>query len=80
LAAQRLKEWGFALAINILVTDSKESNAVWAKLNSYYAYLVHIGYASPYRLIRGHCVAGAESIYTWVRIYRVLDRYQPIKP
>jgi len=39
-------------------------------LNSYYAYLVYKGYVTAYRLMRDKYVAGGESLYTWLRMYR----------
>jgi len=34
------------------------------------AYLVYKGYVTAYRLMRDKYVAGGESLYTWLRMYR----------
>mgnify|MGYP001770647488 CR=1 FL=1 len=60
----------YAFNFAILKAISKKYNVIRAKLNAYYAYLVHRGYTSAYRLMKGKYVAGGESLYTWLRMYR----------
>ena len=60
----------YAFNFAILKAVSKKHNVIRAKLNAYYAYLVHKGYVSAYRLMRYKYVAGGESLYTWLRLYR----------
>ena len=52
----------------LLHGESKE--AVRARVNAYYAFLVHRGYITVTEALRH--VAGAESLYTWLRFYRRL--------
>jgi len=60
----------YAYHMALLKARSDKNNVIKAKLNSYYAYLVYRGYVSAYRLMRDKYVAGGESIYTWLRMYR----------
>jgi len=62
----------YAYHMALLMADSKKTNVVKAKTNSFYAYLVYKGYVSAYRLMKDKYVAGGESIYTWLRMYRKL--------
>jgi hypothetical protein len=62
----------YAYHVAILTANSDKHLVVRAKLNSYYAYLAYRGYASVYRLVRGKYVAGAESLYSWLRMYRAV--------
>ncbi len=64
--------------MSLLAADSSKENIVRAKLNSFYAYLVYRGHVSAYRLMRSKLVAGGESVYTWLRMYReILGGQQP---
>jgi len=60
----------YAYHMALLKARSDKNNVIKAKLNSYYAYLVYRGYVSAYRLMKDKYVAGGESIYTWLRMYR----------
>ncbi|KUO80686.1 MAG: hypothetical protein RXN89_04105 [Vulcanisaeta sp.] len=60
----------YAYHMALLMAKSDKPNVIKAKLNSYYAYLVYRGYVSAYRLMKDKYVAGGESIYTWLRMYR----------
>ncbi len=60
----------YAYHMALLKARSDKNNVIRAKLNSYYAYLVYRGYVSAYRLMRDKYVAGAESLYSWLRMYR----------
>jgi hypothetical protein len=60
----------YAYHMALLKASSDKTNVIRAKLNSYYAYLVYRGYVSAYRLMKDKYVAGGESIYTWLRMYR----------
>jgi hypothetical protein len=62
----------YAYHFALLLAVSDRFNTVRAKINSFYAYLVYRGYVSAYRLMKDKCVAGGESIYTWLRMYRDL--------
>ncbi len=43
-------------------------------MNAFYAYLVHRGgYITAYKAMREKLVAGGESLYTWLRMYRALS-------
>ncbi len=64
----------FAYHMALLKADSNKTNVVRAKINSYYAYLVYKGYVSAYKLMKNKVVAGGESIYTWLRMYREILR------
>ena len=66
---QKLKE-KYAYNVALLRASSKNDLVIRAKLNAYYAYLVHMGYTTAYTLMKGRYVAGAESLYTWIRMYR----------
>ena len=70
-SSSELKE-KYAYNIALLKANSKKTNVVKAKLNSFYAYLVYKGYTSAYRLMKDKIVSGGESIYTWLRMYREL--------
>ncbi|MHB9301908.1 hypothetical protein [Thermofilum pendens] len=52
-------------------------NAERAKLNAFYAFLVYRGYVSAYKIMKSKLVAGAESLYTWLRIYREVMGQSP---
>jgi len=60
----------YAYHMALLMAKSDKPNVIRAKLNSYYAYLVYKGYVTAYRLMRDKYVAGGESLYTWLRMYR----------
>lgn len=60
----------YAYNVAILRANSKNNIVIRAKLNAYYAYLVHMGYVTAYMLMRDKYVAGGESLYTWLRMYR----------
>lgn len=60
----------YAYNFAVLFALSEKNNVVKAKVNAYYAYLVFRGYTSAYRLMKDKYVAGGESIYTWLRMYR----------
>lgn len=62
----------YAIHIAYLCTDSTRPNVVKAKKNAFCAFLVYRGYVSAYRLIKERVVAGAESVYTWLRLYEQL--------
>ena len=62
----------YAYNMNLLMALSDKTNVIKAKLNAYYAYLVYRGYTSAYKLMKNKVVAGGESIYTWLRMYREL--------
>ena len=64
----------YAYNFAVLEAVSEKPNVVSAKLNAFYAYLVYKGYVSAYRLMRDKYVAGGESIYTWLRMYRELTQ------
>lgn len=68
--AERNVKEKYAYHMALLMADSDRTNVIRAKLNSYYAYLVYKGYASAYKLMKNKVVAGGESIYTWLRMYR----------
>ncbi len=68
---KRLKE-KYAYHMAILQANSTKVNIVRARLNAFYAYLVFRGYVSAYRLLKDKIVAGGESLYTWLRLYREL--------
>jgi len=63
----------FALAFAYLTTKSSKFYVLHAKRNAIAAYLVYNGYDTAYSLIKQGFVAGAESIYTWIRIYKTLQ-------
>ncbi|GEM_PF-546385 len=71
---QEIKE-KYAYHLALLQADSNKLNVIRAKINAYYAYLVFKGYTTVYRLIRNKFVAGGESIYTWLRLYRDIAKY-----
>jgi len=60
----------YAYHMALLMAKSDKFNVIRAKLNSYYTYLVYKGYVTAYRLMRDKYVAGGESLYTWLRMYR----------
>ncbi len=60
----------YAYHMALLMAKSEKPNVIRAKLNAFYAYLVYKGYVSAYRLMKEKYVAGGESIYTWLRMYR----------
>ena len=62
----------YAYHMALLTANSNKTNVIKAKINSFYAYLVYKGYVSAYRLMKDKYVAGGESIYTWLRMYRRL--------
>ncbi len=62
----------YAYHMAILQANSTKVNVVRARLNAFYAYLVFRGYVSAYRLLKDRVVAGGESLYTWLRLYREL--------
>ncbi len=64
------KKEKYAYHIALLQATSNRTNVIRAKLNAYYAYLVYKKYTSAYRLMKSKVVAGGESIYTWLRLYR----------
>ena len=61
-----------ARSLNVLLSEFDDSVGDRAKLNAFYAFLVFKGYASAYSLLKSGLVAGGESIYTWLRLYRDL--------
>ncbi len=71
---QEVKE-RYAYHLALLQADSNKLNVVRAKINAYYAYLVFRGYTTVYKLIKNKFVAGGESVYTWLRLYRDLMKY-----
>lgn len=62
----------FRYNISILTSPSSKPNILRAKVNAYYAYLVYRGYYTAYSMIKNKLVAGGESLYTWIRMYRSL--------
>ena len=62
----------YARSLNVLLRDFDGGVGDRAKLNAFYAFLVFKGYASAYAMLRSGFVAGGESIYTWLRLYRDL--------
>ena len=62
----------YARSLNVLLRDFDGGVSDRAKLNAFYAFLVFRGYASAYAILRSGLVAGGESIYTWLRLYRDL--------
>jgi len=62
----------YAYHMALLQANSTKINVVRARVNAFYAYLVFKGYVSAYRLLKDKVVAGGESIYTWLRLYREL--------
>ncbi len=68
------KKERYAYHIALLQATSNRTNVIRAKLNAYYAYLVFKKYTSAYRLMKSKVVAGGESIYTWLRLYRDILR------
>ena len=67
----------YAYNVAILLADSIKSNVVRAKVNSYYAYLVFRGFAKVGKLVKiDKVVPGVESIYTWLRMYRLIMNIQ----
>ncbi|NPA22939.1 MAG: hypothetical protein GXO23_01385 [Crenarchaeota archaeon] len=60
----------YAYHITLLQALSNRTNVIRAKLNAYYAYLVFRKHASAYKLMKSKVVAGGESLYTWLRMYR----------
>ena len=60
----------YAYHFALLQAVPRKENVIRAKLNAYYAYLVYKGYVTAYRLMKFKYVAGGESIYTWLRMYR----------
>ena len=67
----RLRE-AYAYNVAVLEAVSNKNNVIRAKLNAFYAFLVFRGYVSAYRMMRDKYVAGGESIYTWLRMYKRL--------
>lgn len=63
----------FRYGISILTSPSNKPNIIRAKINAYYAYLVYRGYVSAYSVLKNKLVAGGESLYTWIRMYRSLN-------
>ncbi len=63
----------YAYNITILSSNSDKPNVVRAKTNAFYAYLVYKGYITAYKAMREKLVAGGESLYTWLRMYRALS-------
>jgi len=60
----------YAFNITYLCTKSDKKNVCRAKRNAVCAFIVFKGYTSVYNMIKKNEVAGAESIYTWIRMYR----------
>lgn len=58
--------------LSLLMSKSSKPNIIRAKVNAYYAYLVYRGYVTAYSILKGKLVAGGESLYTWIRMYRSL--------
>jgi len=63
----------FRYGLSILTSPSNKPNIIRAKINAYYAYLVYRGYVSAYSVLKSKLVAGGESLYTWIRMYRSLN-------
>ncbi|GAB6947463.1 hypothetical protein JCM16161A_15930 [Vulcanisaeta sp. JCM 16161] len=61
-----------AHTLRMLLSDFGSDAGDRAKLNAFYAFLVFRGYTTAYRVLRDRLVAGGESIYTWLRLYREL--------
>lgn len=62
----------YAYHFTLLYSRSNKFNTTRAKKNSFFAFLVQRGYVSSYRVMRDKLVAGGESLYTWLRMYREL--------
>jgi hypothetical protein len=62
----------YAYHVTLLTASSSKPLVIRAKVNSYYAYLVYRGYVTAYSLMRDKYVAGAESLYSWLRMYRAV--------
>lgn len=76
---QEVKE-KYAYHIALLKAVSNKLNVIRAKINAYYAYLVYRGYVTVYKLVKDRIIAGCESVYTWLRLYRDLEKYLDSKP
>jgi hypothetical protein len=63
----------FRYGLSILTSPNSKPNIIRAKINAYYAYLVYRGYTSAYNILKNKLVAGGESLYTWIRMYRSLN-------
>jgi len=61
-----------ALNINYLLSRSKSYNVIRAIKNAFYAYLVYVNRITVYKAMKYKMVSGAESIYSWLRVYQLL--------
>lgn len=62
----------YALNISYLCAKSTKDYVYKAKKNAICAYCVLKRYISAYTFVKNKVVAGAESIYTWMRMYKAL--------
>jgi hypothetical protein len=65
LAKDRSK---YAYHMWLLITSSDSLEAIGAKVNAFYAFLVYKGYVPPYKLQKEKYLRG--NTYTWIRLYR----------
>jgi len=54
----------------LLLCDSDEPHVVRARVNSYYAYLIHRGYVTAYELLKNGHIRGYGAVYKWLRVFR----------
>jgi hypothetical protein len=54
----------------LLLCDSDEPGVVRARVNSYYAYLIHRGYVTAYELLKNGHIRGYGAVYKWLRVFR----------
>jgi len=68
----------YAFHFALLRAYSPKPNVIKAKVNSYYGFLAHKKYVPATRIVKQKLVAGSESIYTWIRMYRELESIKQI--